>query len=169
MEKQSSVGHCPCCQAPLPPPQDECQIICSRCGAQIILKLPIDRRIEKIAFARALATGSMFDSAFGRFAVLLLMDFFYGWPTWRFWLRDSGYLDNPMVVYGIYTGVIAFNVLYLIAMGHAFRKDKSCAADCNQSLDRLRFLVKTQPTRGRKRLLHCVEQEIAKINSQLDL
>ena len=88
MSKQLS-GHCPCCQAPLPP-QDEFQITCVYCGAQVILKPPLDRRIEKIAFERVVFVVPLWSLV----PLTVFATFFYGWPLWRFWLRDSGYLDN---------------------------------------------------------------------------
>ncbi|MBO4513943.1 MAG: hypothetical protein J5746_14395, partial [Victivallales bacterium] len=104
MSKQLS-GQCPCCQAPLPPPQDEFKITCTYCGAQIILKLPIDKRIEKIAFERYVYILPTLGQNIPMMPALI---FFYGWPIWRFWLRDSGYLENPLIFWGVMVLIVLF-------------------------------------------------------------
>lgn len=164
MSKQLS-GHCPCCQAPLPPAQNEFQITCAYCGAQIILKLPIDKRIEKIAFERAVFLWSPWSMALLTIPCL----FTYGWPIWRFWLRDSGYLENPLILYGLIVLVCALWILLSIKLLGYVSKMENLAESCDWSVTRLRQLVKAQPTFSRKNLLRQVENNIKEINRQLDM
>ena len=164
MPKQLS-GHCPCCQAPLPPAQDESQITCAHCGAQIILKLPLDQRIEKIAIERAVFLWSPQELVLETIPCLL----FYGWPIWRFWLRDSGYLENPLILYGLIVLAIVLWTLYAIKLIRFVHEMENLAESCDWSVTRLRQLVKAQPTFSRKSLLWRVEKNIKEINRQLDM
>ena len=165
MENPSSFGHCPCCQAPLQPSQDESQLVCSRCGAKIILKQPLDQRIERIAFARVL---TLYLSPSMLLVGWLFTNFLFGWLVWRFLLRDTERLQEPLVLYGLVAGGIAWNAIVLWSISSAQRM-KACADGCGHSLERLRSLVRIQPTRERKYLLREVERYIQEMHQQLDM
>ena len=155
--------NCPCCQAPLPPPQDEFQITCDHCGAQIILKLPLDHRIEKLALEKVIMPLPLC----GAFMISLVVGFFYGWPIWRFWLRGSGY--RPLVQFIILS--IVFSVIFVSLLGFKIRlfRMKKCAEQCDWSIAKLRALVKVQPTELRQQLLRDAEKNIETIKRQLDM
>lgn len=164
MSKQLS-GRCPCCQAPLPPPQDEFQITCAHCGAQFILKLPLDRRIEKIAFERVVFVVPLWSMV----PLTVFATFFYGWPLWRFWLRDSGYLDNQLILWGIIVFIILLCAVYIFFFWRFSREMMNLAQSCNWSISRLRQLVKNQPTSIGRKMLRNVEKEVREINNHLDM
>ena len=147
--------NCPCCQAPLPPQQDEFQITCDHCGAQIILKLPLDHRIEKLAFKECLTPSFSF---WGSLLMSFAAGFFYGWPIWRFWLRGSGY--RPLVQC-IILSIVFFAILSsLIACKIIIARMKKCAEQCDWSVAKLQALVKVQPNKLRTNMLTRVEKNI---------
>ena len=163
--KYDLTGQCPCCQAPLSSSQkDENKITCSYCGAEIILKLPLDIRIEKIAFERSI------DSVLEYLIPCSFSLAFIFFLIWRFWLSSSKYAGSPFLSLKV---VIPLYLLILLLLGIEWtissKHKRRCAEECGYSLSRLENLSKTQPTKQRKAMLFLVRRNINQINKQIKL
>ena len=157
---------CPCCHAPLPANQpDDRKIVCQYCGAEIILKLDVDARIEQIAFEETAFNVDIFSAII----IVIVAGIIYGWPLWRFWLRDSGWLEYFWIRWGILVLGGCFLWGIIAVLRREDKKARRCWEECGGSLTRLRELVRLQPTSQRKRLLKDIEAKIEELNRKLDL
>ncbi len=165
MQTQIINNECPCCHAPLPAHQeDDNAIVCNHCGAEIILKLPLDERIEQFAFNEILSMTGL-----TLIPVVLLGETVLVWFLWRFWLRNAAFFERPLWRVLIFLVVAAYNLLLIWILIKDAASTKRCLEECGRSRSKLKQLVKIQPTYKRKSIYKQLEEEIKEINKKLDL
>ncbi len=165
MSNRISKKECPCCHAPLEDVQQDANLVrCNRCGAEIILKLPLDERIEQFVMEE-LFTFNSIQLAF----VLLFSQSFLGLLLWKFWLRDSGYLDSNWICALILLACLSMDIFVCVTIHIQQTAKKRCLEECGYSLERLKQLNQVQPTFVRTNLLKEIEEKIDETKLKLDL